>query len=85
MLYGVYFKIMSKVKQKYLAFKTAERNFNKRKIALRDEMTKQMHISAKEGNIERFKTLGNELIEMLGQEYKFTMIQIDVLYGLNAI
>lgn len=79
------FKIMSKIKQKYLAFKTAERNFNNRKIALKDEMTKEMYISAKQGNIERFKTIGNEMISMLGEEYRFTMIQIDVLYGLNAL
>ena len=76
---------MSKIKQKYLAFKTAERKFIERKMALKDEMTKEMHISAKEGNIQRFKNIGNEMIEMLGKEYEFTMIQINVLYGLNAL
>lgn len=75
---------MTKIKQRYLAYKTAERNFNKRKVALKEEFSSEMHKAAKVKDIERFKVLGDEMVRILGDEYSVIAIQIDVWYGLNV-
>ncbi len=73
---------MSKIKQKFLAFKTAEKLYNKRKVALRDEIRSEMHKSARAGNIKRLDVLGNEMCKILGDENSFITIQIKVLYNI---
>lgn len=74
---------MAKIKQKYLAFKTAERNFNNKKVALSNEFSKRLHELVKENKLEAFERVAEDMVDILGKEYLFTVTSIKVLYGLD--
>ena len=74
---------MSKIKQKYNAFRTAEHKYNQRKHNLSLAFSEQLHVCAKESNKERFLIIANEMIETLGGQYSFTVTQINMLYKLD--
>jgi len=80
----VAFEKMAKIKQKYMAYKTAERNFNKRKVALSNEFTNEMNEAAKIKDLERFYVLGDEMVRILGKYHSGTITALEVLHGINA-
>lgn len=74
---------MSKIKQKYTAYITAHRQYNKRKVALKEEFSKELNTAALEKDIDRFKVLSKDMMSMLGAQYKVTINQIIILHGLD--
>lgn len=74
---------MSKIKQKYYAFRTAEKAYNKRKVNLAHAFTSELHVCAKELNKEKFVIIATEMIDTLGVQYEVTIGQIKVLYNLE--
>lgn len=74
---------MSKLKQKYNAFRTAESNFNRRKVNLHKEFSQELNKAAIALDKERYTVLAEEMVRTLGKEYDFTATSIKILHNLN--
>ncbi len=71
------------LKRSYYAFKTAEREFNKRKVNLKNEYSLLLHKYAKIGNIKKFNIIADDCIYNLGDEYKMMITSIKFLHNIN--
>ena len=74
-----------RLKQRYMAYKTAESNFNKRKVALHREYEKQMHISLTKNDLQLFKGLCLDLVSDLGEECYLTIYSIRDQYDISRV
>tara|TARA_R100001230_G_C5525087_1_gene60974 strand:- start:322 stop:546 length:225 start_codon:yes stop_codon:yes gene_type:complete len=72
---------MSRLKQRIKAFRTAESEYNKRYVALRNEFTSQMHKACKGGDMDYFEALKEDFRKYFDED--FTICSIEVMYGLN--
>jgi hypothetical protein len=73
---------MARLKQIMQSFRTAEREYNKRSVALRDEFTSEMHKACKGGDMDYFEALKEDFRKYFDED--FTICSIEVMYGING-
>jgi len=71
------------IKRSYYAFKNAEREFNKRKVKLSQTYCSLLHKCAKQKDMKMFDSIAEDYITDLGEPYRFSVISIKVLYGIE--
>ena len=75
---------MSRLKQRTRAFRTAEKEFNRKKVALDREFTSEMHKACKSEDMQYFNALKEDYRKYFGEPGEFTIIGIELMYGIES-